>query len=59
MLEVSIPVTGKLLMPLEAWRKGYEAGQARVPSACPYAPQSREAWAWSSGRIEGLAAKRV
>ena len=41
---------------LMAHAKGYQAGQERKPlNACPYAPDSAEGFAWTSGYIEGKA----
>jgi hypothetical protein len=38
-----------------AWQQGYDAGCLRK-SACPYAANSCQGWAWSSGYLEGKAA---
>jgi hypothetical protein len=38
-----------------AWRAGFVAGNLARPDPCPYPPTSREALAWSSGKIEGAA----
>lgn len=41
-----------------AWREGYQAGQhAARCTACPYAAGTDESWSWSSGYIEGKAAR--
>jgi ribosome modulation factor len=39
-----------------AWEVGYRAGLLGV-SHCPYHPRSLQAWSWSSGWIEGKAAR--
>ena len=40
------------------WQEGYHAGQRRERLAdCPYAIGSSESWSWSSGYIEGKAAR--
>ena len=46
-----------LALPLDeaAWKAGFVAGNLRRDEPCPYPPSSREAWSWSSGRIEGEA----
>ena len=42
----------------KAWREGYDAGMRGDPlSSCPYSALSDEALAWSSGYIEGKAAR--
>jgi hypothetical protein len=41
-----------------AWQRGFDAGRAGAPTKCPYPQPSREARSWSSGRIEGDAARR-
>jgi ribosome modulation factor len=48
-----VVMSAVLSMPLEPWNEGYEAGLAGV-CRCPYA-DSRDAWAWFSGFIEGKA----
>jgi nucleoid-associated protein YgaU len=49
---------GRLSATLEqdpkTWAEGFRAGEERK-SKCPYPAGSREAWSWSSGRIEGEA----
>ena len=44
-------------LPLDeaAWKAGFMAGNLRHDELCPYAPNSRAAWSWASGRIEGAA----
>lgn len=47
---------GALTMPFESWSQGYKAGETGMGcDDCPYETHSREAWAWSSGYIEGRA----
>jgi ribosome modulation factor len=52
---VSMRVSGTLAMPEHAWRQGYQDGLLSM-AICPYPPMTSEAWAWSSGLIEGRAA---
>lgn len=47
-------VSGRLTMPLEPWKQGYQAGQMGW-GECPYETLSRDAWAWSAGYVEGRA----
>lgn len=43
----------------KAWQEGYDAGKRGEPlSSCPYPVKSDEALAWSSGYIEGKAARQ-
>lgn len=43
-----------LKMDEQAWQIGFDAGRLGKPlESCPYPPESAEAWAWSSGYIEG------
>lgn len=51
---VSMRVPGVLTMPLEPWRQGVQAGQMGW-GECPYETYTRDAWAWSSGYVEGRA----
>jgi hypothetical protein len=45
-----------LEMPKEAWEAGFRSGKEKPAfDRCPYPAGSREAWAWSSGRVEGKA----
>ena len=53
---VSTRVSSVFAMPKEPWEKGYQAGLFGV-RICPYEPTSTAAWAWSSGVIEGRAAR--
>jgi len=47
---------GRLEMPKEAWEAGFRSGKEKPAfDRCPYPAGSREAWAWSSGRVEGKA----
>jgi ribosome modulation factor len=39
-----------------AWQQGYDAGYLGE-SVCPYAANACQSWAWSSGYLEGKAAK--
>ena len=45
-------------MDQNAWQEGYDAGKRgeRV-SACPYRARTAEGWSWSSGFVEGKAAR--
>ena len=41
-----------------AWNRGFHDGEAATPlRACPYAAGTTERWSWSSGYIEGEAAR--
>jgi hypothetical protein len=40
------------------WNEGFAAGRAGKKN-CPYRPGSPEAWAWSSGQIEGDAKRQA
>ena len=41
-----------------SWLEGYRAGQHRANLAnCPYTIGTSESWSWSSGYIEGKAAR--
>jgi hypothetical protein len=43
---------------IRPWHEGYRAGRSREGFAkCPYAAGSCEGWSWSSGYIEGEAAR--
>ena len=47
-----------LSMPSDAWEAGFRSGKEKpLHDRCPYPAASPEAWAWSSGRIEGQAAR--
>ncbi len=52
------PVTARaparLTMPEAAWNQGFQDGMFRR-ERCPFPAMSRDAWAWSSGYIEGRA----
>ena len=42
-----------------SWHEGYRAGQLGTqPAACPDSASSTESWSWSSGYIEGKAARQ-
>jgi ribosome modulation factor len=48
----------RLQLDAAAWQKGFDTGDAGQPvSECPYANDSIEAWSWSSGFVEGKAAR--
>lgn len=51
---IAMRVPGRLTMPEAAWNQGYQDGIVRREK-CPFPPMSRDAWAWSSGYIEGRA----
>ena len=41
-----------------SWHEGYQAGHRGASLAtCPYAAGTNESWSWSSGIIEGKAAR--
>ena len=41
-----------------SWHEGYRAGQLGAqPATCPDSASSTESWSWSSGYIEGKAAR--
>jgi len=41
-----------------AWTRGFEDGELGLPlRACPYDIGSTESWSWSSGHLEGKAAR--
>jgi ribosome modulation factor len=45
-------------MDQKAWQEGYDAGKRGEPvSACPYRARTAEGWSWSSGFVEGKAAR--
>lgn len=47
-----------LTLDRRAWQAGYDAGKRRQDAgSCPFPVASREAFAWSSGYIEGKAAE--
>ena len=49
---------GILRQNARSWHEGYRAGQCRVSlTACPYTVGTSESWSWSSGYIEGKAAR--
>lgn len=50
-------LSGVLTMPKQPWEEGFNSGKTKVVDRCPYPAGSPEAWAWSSGRIEGQAVK--
>jgi len=42
----------------KAWNRGFEDGELGLPlCSCPYAMGTTESWSWSSGYIEGKAAR--
>jgi len=55
---------GDVTVPIGAWKRGYDVGLYTDPDdpnwrdKCPYPIQSPEAQAWTSGIIEGRAARR-
>ena len=51
-------VSGVLTMPAHAWQQGYQDGLLGV-AFCPYQVATNEAWAWSSGLVEGRAARGI
>ena len=51
---ITTRVSAVLAMPMTAWQEGYRAGQIRANSN-PYPVCSNDAWAWSSGYVEGVA----
>ena len=53
---VSMRVSGVLAMPKDSWQKGYDDGLLGI-TVCPFSVASVDAWAWSSGVIEGRAAR--
>ncbi len=53
---VSTRVSGVLAMPKDSWQKGYDDGLLGI-TVCPFSVASVDAWAWSSGVIEGRAAR--
>ncbi|MGD0778663.1 MAG: hypothetical protein ABSC05_38270 [Candidatus Solibacter sp.] len=45
-------------MDQKAWQEGYDAGKrGERASACPYRAGTVEGWSWSSGFVEGRAAR--
>ncbi len=46
---------GAFSMPPIPWKRGFDDGVAGA-NLCPYPAMSRDAWAWSSGYVEGSAA---
>lgn len=51
-------VDARLVMPKQAWEEGFRSGKEKPAfDRCPYPAGSAEAWAWSSGRVEGQAAR--
>ena len=41
-----------------AWARGFDDGELGLPPrACPYASGTTESWSWSSGYVEGKAAR--
>lgn len=53
----SLVVCPVLAMPADAWEAGFASGKRKLVDRCPYVAGSAEAWAWSSGRVEGQAAR--
>jgi len=46
-------------MDKRAWQEGYDAGKrGERASACPYRAGTVEGWSWSSGFVEGKAARK-
>jgi hypothetical protein len=45
----------ELLLDMEAWEQGFNAGLQLDDQRCPYETESAKAWAWRSGFIEGRA----
>ncbi len=45
-------------MPPIAWKRGFDDGVAGA-NLCPYPAMSRDAWAWSSGYVEGSSAAAI
>ena len=42
----------------QAWDRGFEDGELGMPlRACPYEIGTTESWSWSSGYVEGKAAR--
>ena len=55
---MAMRVAAGFAMPDRPWREGVESGQKGMAN-CPYKMGSTDAWAWSSGYVEGRAnAKR-
>ena len=53
------PRAPRLSLDARAWREGFRDGEQSQPlPACPYVVGSTERWSWSSGYIEGKAARR-
>ena len=49
---------GKMRMSEADWHRGFNDGERGLPRrTCPYAVGSTEHWSWSSGDIEGKAAR--
>ena len=49
----------RLSIDSHAWSRGFHDGEAGKPlRSCPYAIGTTERWSWSSGYIEGNAARR-
>jgi ribosome modulation factor len=40
-----------------SWHEGYQAGYRGSLTTCPYAAGTNQSWSWSSGAIEGKAAR--
>ena len=48
----------RLTIDVTAWNRGFAAGEQGRPSrSCPYDRGTTESWSWSSGYIEGQAAR--
>jgi len=64
MKDTRITPPDDVTMPLGAWRRGFDVGQItdvddpQWRDKCPYPRPSLEAHAWTSGFIEGRAARR-
>jgi ribosome modulation factor len=45
-------------MSQKAWQEGYDAGKrGERAAACPYRARTVESWSWSSGFVDGKAAR--
>ena len=53
------PRTEKIIkQDIKSWHEGYRAGRSGAGSgACPHRAASTESWSWTSGFIEGEAAR--
>lgn len=55
---VSMRVPGVLSMSASAWQQGYQDGLLGV-AVSPYPVGTTESWSWSSGLVEGRAARGI